>query len=90
MTSTPPVRVALLQFNPVVGDLAGNARRLAEAARRAHAARACLALAPELALTGYPPEDLLLRPAFLAACERARGDRAAQLGDVRDFQGLFG
>ncbi|MBK6717443.1 MAG: NAD+ synthase [Burkholderiales bacterium] len=90
MTSTPPVRVALLQFNPVVGDLAGNARRLAEAARRAHAAGACLALAPELALTGYPPEDLLLRPAFLAACERALVDCAAQLADLRDFQLLVG
>ena len=49
MSSTNPVRVALLQINPTVGDLAGNARRLVEAARRAQAQGACLAVAPELA-----------------------------------------
>jgi NAD+ synthase (glutamine-hydrolysing) len=90
MSSTNPVRVALLQINPTVGDLAGNTRRLVEAARRAHAQGACLAVAPELALTGYPPEDLLLRPAFLDACERALTDCAAQLADLDGFQLLVG
>ena len=84
------MRVALLQFNPVVGDLAGNARRLVEAARRAQAQGACLAVAPELALTGYPPEDLLLRPAFLSACDRVLADCAAMLADLGDFQLLVG
>ena len=64
------VRVALAQINPTVGDLAGNAKQIAEAAREAHAGGAALMIAPELALSGYPPEDLLLRPAFMDACER--------------------
>jgi NAD+ synthase (glutamine-hydrolysing) len=65
------VKVALAQVNATVGDLAGNARRIAEAARQAHAAGAQVVIAPELALTGYPPEDLLLRPAFMSACDAA-------------------
>ena len=63
------VRVALAQINPTVGDLAGNAKQIAEAAREAHAGGAALMIAPELALSGYPPEDLLLRPAFMTACD---------------------
>ncbi len=90
MSFANPVRVALLQINPTVGDLAGNAGRLVDAARRAHAQGACLAVAPELALTGYPPEDLLLRPAFLAACERTLTDCAAQLADLAGFQLVVG
>ena len=72
--STAAVTVALAQINATVGDLTGNARLLADAARQAHAAGARVVLAPELALTGYPPEDLLLRPAFMAGCERALAD----------------
>lgn len=60
-----PVRIALLQLNPTVGDLDGNSDRIANALRWAQARRATIALTPELALTGYPPEDLLLRRAFL-------------------------
>jgi NAD+ synthase (glutamine-hydrolysing) len=62
------VRVALAQMNATVGDLSGNARRIADAARRAHAQGAVAMIAPELALSGYPPEDLLLRQAFIDAC----------------------
>jgi NAD+ synthase (glutamine-hydrolysing) len=62
------VRIALAQFNATVGDLAGNAQHIVDAARKAHADGASLLVAPELALTGYPPEDLLLRPAFMQAC----------------------
>ena len=72
--STPKpgtVRIALAQFNATVGDLAGNARRIVECAQQAHADGACLLVTPELALTGYPPEDLLLRPAFMQACAAA-------------------
>ncbi|MCK6424074.1 MAG: NAD+ synthase [Burkholderiaceae bacterium] len=90
MSLANPVRVALLQINPTVGDLAGNVRRLVAAARRAQAQGACLAVAPELALTGYPPEDLLLRPAFLAACEQALADCAAQLADLPGFRLVVG
>ncbi|MGQ3051567.1 MAG: NAD+ synthase [Roseateles sp.] len=65
---SPSVKVALAQINVVVGDLQGNADRIIAQARQAHAAGVDLLLTPELALCGYPPEDLLLRPAFLAAC----------------------
>ena len=64
-----PLKIALAQINVVVGDLGGNADRIIAQARAAHAAGVDLLVTPELALCGYPPEDLLLRPAFLAACE---------------------
>jgi NAD+ synthase (glutamine-hydrolysing) len=84
------MKVALLQVNPTVGDLAGNTRLVAEAARRAHAAGALVAIAPELAITGYPPEDLLLRPAFLAACEAAVETLAAALADCEGLAVVVG
>jgi NAD+ synthetase len=63
------LRIALAQFDFPVGDLAGNAARIGELVARARDVhRADLVLFPELALSGYPPEDLLLRPAFLAEC----------------------
>jgi NAD+ synthase (glutamine-hydrolysing) len=67
----PTLRLALAQLNTTVGDLRGNARLVLEAAREAAAQGAALVAAPELAITGYPPEDLLLRPAFVADVERA-------------------
>src|SRR6516162_9708211 len=57
-------------MNSVVGDLAGNRDRIIELLARSRAAGADLALFPELAVTGYPPEDLLLRPAFVRATRR--------------------
>jgi NAD+ synthase (glutamine-hydrolysing) len=60
------VKIALLQINPVVGDLAGNARLIAEAACEAGRRGATLAVTPELALVGYLPRDLLLSSAFVA------------------------
>jgi NAD+ synthase (glutamine-hydrolysing) len=80
------IKVALAQINATVGDLAGNARRIVDAARRAHAAGARLLVAPELALCGYPPEDLLLRPAFMRACAEALGGIASELATC---EGLF-
>jgi NAD+ synthetase len=59
------MRVAIAQLNPTVGDLAGNRRLLEEAAAKAAAAGAELLVAPELALTGYPPMDLLEREGFV-------------------------
>ena len=79
------MRIALAQFNATVGDLAGNARRIVDCARQAHAAGAALLVTPELALTGYPPEDLLLRPAFMQACARELALLAASLAA---FDGL--
>ena len=64
------MKIALAQLNSTVGDLNGNAARLLEFAGQAHQAGASLLLAPELALCGYPPEDLALRPDFYA--ENAR------------------
>src|SRR4051812_26835811 len=64
------LRLALAQLDLTVGALAANRRRVAEAVADADRAGADLVLAPELAITGYPPEDLLFRPAFLAACRR--------------------
>lgn len=54
-----------------MGDISGNAERIAQAARTAHARGAQLLLTPELSICGYPAEDLLLRPAFIAACDDA-------------------
>ncbi|THF64369.1 NAD+ synthase [Pseudothauera rhizosphaerae] len=62
--------IAVAQLNFTVGDLAGNAERIIAALARARAAGADVLLTPELALSGYPPEDLLLRPDFYRACER--------------------
>ncbi|MDR3413556.1 MAG: NAD+ synthase [Formivibrio sp.] len=67
------MKIALAQLNPTVGDLAGNIELILAAARDARAAGADLLLTPELALAGYPPEDLLLRPAFLAECRKMIG-----------------
>lgn len=61
------MRLALAQLDVVVGDLAGNREKILEALARARAAGADLVVFPELAVTGYPPEDLLLRPAFVRA-----------------------
>jgi NAD+ synthase (glutamine-hydrolysing) len=59
------VRLALAQVNPVVGDLPGNAKKVIDFLERARAQGADLVAFPELVLTGYPPEDLLLRPEFI-------------------------
>ena len=62
-----PLRIALAQINVTVGDLEGNASKIEASMQQAHAAGAHLVCLPELALTGYPPEDLLLKPGFVAA-----------------------
>jgi NAD+ synthase (glutamine-hydrolysing) len=74
------VRVALAQLNTVVGDIDGNAGRVAAALADAGEAGADVTLVPELAISGYPPEDLLLRPAFAAACRDALERAAAAMG----------
>jgi NAD+ synthase (glutamine-hydrolysing) len=65
------LRLALAQINPMVGDLAGNADLIAENIGMAHASRAHIVVFPEMILTGYPIEDLALRPAFRAASRHA-------------------
>ncbi len=70
--------IAMAQLNPVVGDVAGNADKV-RAARKA-APDADLILFPELFIAGYPPEDLVLKPAFQAACRSAVEDLARETG----------
>ncbi len=65
------MRLALAQINTVVGDLDGNRDRIVARIGEAREAGADLVLLPELAVTGYPPEDLLLRPGFIRAAERS-------------------
>src|SRR5438067_3413826 len=64
-------RVAMVQMNPTVGDLEGNVQRITSWLREARKAKADLTVFPELAITGYPPEDLLLKPRFLEDNRRA-------------------
>ncbi len=61
------LRIALAQINVTVGDIQGNAAKIKEGLAKARAAQANIVLFPELALAGYPPEDLLLKPSFAAA-----------------------
>ena len=75
------LRVAIAQFNAHVGDLAGNSARILEFAARARDAGADVLLTPELALSGYPPEDLLMRPDFYRACA-AQLDRLARAAEL--------
>jgi NAD+ synthase (glutamine-hydrolysing) len=65
------MRLALAQIDPVVGDIDGNRALIVEWIGRAKEAGADFAIFPELAVTGYPPEDLLLRPGFVGAAERS-------------------
>ncbi len=64
------MKIAIAQLNFTVGDLAGNAAKIIDAATRARVAGAGLLLTTELALSGYPPEDLLLRDDFFRACDQ--------------------
>ncbi len=72
-------RIALAQHDFPVGDVPGNRARIAELSHAANARGAHLLVTPELALSGYPPEDLLFRPGFLARLNEAR---AALVGDI--------
>jgi NAD+ synthase (glutamine-hydrolysing) len=81
------MRLALAQINTVVGDLDGNAARIVGRMRQARDAGADLVLFPELAVTGYPPEDLLFRPEFLRQARRSL-DRVA--GETEDIAALVG
>lgn len=76
------LKIAVAQINCTVGDLAGNAARIAAAAREARALGADLLLTPELALCGYPPEDLLLRADFYRAANAALLKLAADAPDL--------
>ena len=72
------VRVALAQLNPTVGDLDGNLAKLADAYDRAEDAGCDIVAFPELSITGYPPEDLVMKPGFVADNEAALAKLAAR------------
>jgi NAD+ synthase (glutamine-hydrolysing) len=76
------VRLALAQINPTVGDLDGNRERILQAIAEARGAEADLVLLPELAVTSYPPEDLLLRPGFIRAAEESLQEIARETRDI--------
>ena len=80
--------MALAQLNQKLGDLAGNARALLDAIGEGRRAGASLVVSPELSLCGYPPEDLLLRPAFLDACAAELAALAAQVQGVTAIVGF--
>lgn len=75
---TGPLRLALCQLNAVVGDIAGNERKIVDGIAAARGQQAQLVLFPELALTGYPPEDLLLKEHFLSDARAALERIAAE------------
>jgi NAD+ synthase (glutamine-hydrolysing) len=82
------MRLALAQINTVVGDLDGNVARIVGRLREARNAGADLVLFPELAITGYPPEDLLFRPGFLREARRAVEQVAAETTDIAALVGV--
>ncbi|MGV6801426.1 MAG: NAD+ synthase [bacterium] len=68
---TEKLHIALAQLNPTVGDIAGNQARIIQAYEQAAREQADLLICPELIICGYPPEDLVMKPSFLAACRQA-------------------
>jgi NAD+ synthase (glutamine-hydrolysing) len=90
----PQIRLALAQLNPVVGDLIGNAAKCLEAVKTASAQGADIVVLPEMVITGYPVEDLALRPSFQNASEQVTKDfakdlKSAGLGEVLVFVGYL-
>jgi NAD+ synthase (glutamine-hydrolysing) len=82
--------IALAQINPLLGDLAGNAQLIHKAAQEASAKGAKLLVTPELSLTGYPPEDLLLRPAFIQAATHELESLSKSLSQFSDLTVIVG
>jgi NAD+ synthase (glutamine-hydrolysing) len=85
-----PLRVALAQVNVTVGDLPGNQARILRAMREAHMAGAHIVCLPELALTGYPPEDLLLKPGFVSANQMALQELIQASSDLPGLTSVVG
>jgi len=84
------LKIAIAQLDFVVGDIAGNARKIAGAARAAYDGGARLLLTPELSIAGYAAEDLFLRPAFTEACDEAVRGLAVELADLKDMAVVVG
>jgi NAD+ synthase (glutamine-hydrolysing) len=88
--AVPRIRVAAAQINTVVGDLDGNVARILDAYDAVEAAGADLVVFPEMTVTGYPPEDLLLRPAFVTQAGEALEKVAARTGKCAAVVGFPG
>ena len=73
------MKIAIAQLNPIIGDLSHNADQILATAQQAHSQGAQVLVTTELALCGYPPRDLLLRPGFIAAMAQRLEDLAAEL-----------
>ena len=84
------LRIRVAQLNFIVGDMAGNARKIIEAAQEAHRQGVHLLLTPELSICGYAAEDLFLRPAFIAACDDAVNSVARALAGLKDLTVVVG
>ncbi len=84
------LKLCVAQLNFVVGDLAGNARLIIDAARQAHAQGAQVLLTPELAICGYAAEDLFLRPAFVSACDDAVKAVASETAGLKGLHIVVG
>lgn len=84
------VKVAIAQINSTVGDLAGNRAKIADFCRRAAALGTDVVLTPEMSLTGYPPEDLLLRHSFYAQTAETFQALVADLAEYRELHVVVG
>ena len=84
------LQICVAQLNLVVGDMTGNARKIIDASRQAYTDGARLVLTPELSICGYAAEDLLLRPAFIDACDDALKVVAEALADLKDLHVVVG
>ncbi|WP_423460732.1 NAD+ synthase [Ottowia sp. VDI28] len=84
------LRICVAQLNLTVGDMPGNAQKIIEAAKAAHAQGARLLLTPELSICGYIAEDLFLRPSFIAACNEAVKTVARETADLTDLAIVVG
>jgi NAD+ synthase (glutamine-hydrolysing) len=84
------LRICIAQLNFLVGDTTGNGQKIIAAARAAYAQGARLVLTPELSICGYPAEDLLLRPAFIAACDDAVKMVARELAGLNGLHVVVG
>jgi NAD+ synthase/NAD+ synthase (glutamine-hydrolysing) len=82
------VKIALGQINPTVGDFTGNSGKIIEFAQRAQAAGTQMVLFPELAVCGYPPRDLLEKPAFVARSQQVTQEIASTVPDIAIVCGL--
>jgi len=84
------LKLCIAQLNFVVGDLAGNATKIVDAAKQAYNEGARLLLTPELSICGYAAEDLFLRPAFISACDDALIEVARQLAGLKGMAVVVG